>query len=240
MSPKLISVMNAQPHRDSQGRTLEEYPRPSVAVDTAVLTVTPEARLCVLLTPGPPGEARRWRLPGAFLHAGETLAEAVLRSLDEKAGVRGLAPKQLHVFDDPRRDDRGWVLSVGHVDIVRSERIPSAGVARLFAVDEVPALPYDHGAIITFAVEAMRAAYRTSPDPGHLLPDAWPGEPTGAFTIRELRRLHESVLGVRVNADTFRRTMLPALVGTGRSRSGARGKPAELYLRGSASAAHGA
>ena len=59
-----------------------------------------------------------WALPGTFLHAGETLADAVNRSLREKANVRGLHPRQLHVFDDPERDDRGWVLSVAHVAVV--------------------------------------------------------------------------------------------------------------------------
>ena len=37
----------------------------------------------------------------------ERLADAVKRSLREMAGVRGLRPRQLHVFDDPNRDARG-------------------------------------------------------------------------------------------------------------------------------------
>ena len=48
---------------------------------------------------GPTGTG--WALPGTFLHEGETLAEAVDRSLRDKANVRGLHPRQLHVFDDP-------------------------------------------------------------------------------------------------------------------------------------------
>ena len=99
--------------RDSTGRSLADYPRPSVAVDTALLTLDPEQGLVVL-------QVRRndepgWALPGTFLHEGERLADAVKRSLRDKAGVRGLHPRQLHVFDDPNRDDRGWVLSVAHV-----------------------------------------------------------------------------------------------------------------------------
>jgi 8-oxo-dGTP diphosphatase len=39
------------------------------------------------------------------------------------------------------------------------------------------------------------------------------------------------VLVETFNADTFRRTMLPGLIATGQWRKGARGKPAELYLR---------
>ena len=35
----------------------------------------------------------------------------------------GLHPRQLHVFDDPNRDERGWVLSVAHVEIMRPERL---------------------------------------------------------------------------------------------------------------------
>lgn len=220
-------------YRDSAGKALEDYPRPSVAVDTAVLTVPESSRLSVLLTrtnetvaaggrvSGNPGE---WRLPGTFLHPGETLSDAVLRSLREKAGVEGLRPRQLHVFDAPGRDDRGWVLSVAHLDVVAASRIRLVEHTRILPVDEVPPLQYDHEQIVAWAVAALRGEYRATPDPWALLG----AEP---FTMRDLRLLHEAIADERFNPDTFRRTMLSGLTPTGELRTGARGKPAELYLR---------
>jgi hypothetical protein len=43
---------------------------------------------------------------------------AVTRSLTQKAGVTGSHPTQLAVFDDPPRDERGWVLSVAHLAVI--------------------------------------------------------------------------------------------------------------------------
>lgn len=197
-------------------RSLDSFPRPSVAVDTAVLTVGDDGRLSVLLLRGEPP-----RLPGTFLHEGELLEDAVLRSLREKAGVRGLAPRQLHVFDALDRDDRGRVLSVAHVDVVKAAALPAD--AFLVAVDDLPALAFDHDRIVAFAVDMLRDQYRDAPDPAGLL--------EGPFTLRRLRRLHEAVLGERLVPDTFRRWMLPALVATGEMERSGRGRPAELYRR---------
>ena len=77
--------------RDGSGRTLADYPRPSVAVDTALLTLDSTASELHVL------QVRRnddtgWALPGTFLHPGERLADAVDRSLRVKAGVRGFVP----------------------------------------------------------------------------------------------------------------------------------------------------
>src|SRR4051794_17762491 len=116
--------------RDSADKALSEYPRPSVAVDTAVLVVGDRPGDLHVLLHRRESEHRgeEWALPGTFLHdrqtgAGaadrETLAEAVLRSLQHKAGLVGTQPEQLHVFDRPDRDDRGWVLSVAHVVVLR-------------------------------------------------------------------------------------------------------------------------
>lgn len=213
---------------DPAGKSLEDYPRPSVAVDSALLTIV-HAELCVLLVLDPDADpATAWRLPGTFLHTGETLADAVARSLRDKAGVEGLRPEQLHVFDDPRRDDRGWVLSVAHFDVVRADQVPVRAGNRLVPVAEVPDLPFDHGAIIGFAVTALRDRYRSAPDPFALV-DAV--EPDGSFTLRELRMAHEAVAGHRLPPDSFRRTMRSLLDETGRMSIGRRGKPAELYLR---------
>lgn len=252
----------SSPYRDSKGKALADYPHPSVAVDTAVLTVPVpvselgQGRLSVLLTltnDATVSGADEWRLPGTFLHTGETLADAVLRSLREKAGVEGLQPRQLRVFDAPDRDERGWVLSVAHLVAVPVGRIPLTPRTKIVPVDELPKLQYDHAEIVDAAVKALRDEYLRAPDPANLLPefehegmvaneaaptDASPrggqdNEPGGAFTMRDLRSLHEAVQGKRLVADTFRRAMLPGLKPTGLMRRGVRGKPAELFVRAS-------
>ena len=152
--------MSENKYRDTSGRKLTDYPRPSVAVDTAVLALDPEQGLVVLEVRRPTGMG--WALPGTFIHEGETLAEAVDRSLRVKANVRGLHPRQLHVFDEPARDDRGWVLSVAHVQVVRQGGWRTASPTRKgsYPIDTPGRLPRDHADIIKLAVEDVRALSR--------------------------------------------------------------------------------
>lgn len=218
-----------QTYRDSTGRTLEDYPRPSVAVDTALLTVVPgENALSVLVVrrdPGQPGQEAGWGLPGTFLHPGERLVDAVLRSLREKAGMAGAGPRQLHVFDAPDRDPRGWVLSVAHVAVVPPERLDGRlrDRTRLIRVDAQEPMPYGHHEIVVRAVEAVRERYAEHPDPDRLL-----DEP---FTLLDLRLVHEAVAGQPLQRDTFRRLMLPFLSPTGETTTGTRGRPAAQFRR---------
>jgi ADP-ribose pyrophosphatase YjhB (NUDIX family) len=217
--------MSRNPYRDASGRTLADYPRPSVAVDTAVLTLDPGAGLVVLQVRRP--QSKGWALPGTFLHEGEVLAAAVDRSLREKANVRGLHPRQLHVFDAPGRDDRGWVLSVAHVEVVQAERLETRfrERTRLMPTDDPGRLPYDHRDIIKLAVDHIRSRYDDKPDPDGLLGDE--------FTLRELRLAHEAVAGHPLQRDTFRRAMEPHLVATGMTVVVGRGRPAEVFRRDS-------
>jgi ADP-ribose pyrophosphatase YjhB (NUDIX family) len=222
------SVTPATTHRDAGGRTLADYPRPSVAVDTAVLTVPDGAEQLHVLLVRRTGshEHGAWALPGTFLHPGERLAEAVLRSLRDKAGIAGRAPRQLHVFDDPGRDDRGWVLSVAHLDVVPWHLLPDpSDHAEVVPIDQARGLPYAHDAIVARAVDALRDRYREHPDPDRLLPSP--------FTLLELRHLHHAILGTPLPKDTFRRRMAPQLRATNLVREGAVGKPAALYRHAS-------
>lgn len=205
-------------YRDSSGRTLADYPRPSVAVDTAVLTAAPGEPLSVVVT----RHSGRVRLPGTFLHEGERLAQAVRRSLREKAGLTGVEPVQLHVFDRPGRDDRGWVLSVAHLATIPWTRAHGAG-RDVVPVAQLPRMPYDHNEIVTYAVESLRLRYAEAADPYGLI-----DEP---FTLRVLQQLHESVAGDRLMRDTFRRRMDPQLVPTGDVERGTVGKPARAFRR---------
>src|ERR1700733_8317391 len=89
--------MPSVPASDRTGSAKESfnpYPRPSVAVDTALLTVVPgDDFLSVLLVFRNPGEyaadnpGGEWVLPGAILRRGERLIDAIRRSLRGGAGL---------------------------------------------------------------------------------------------------------------------------------------------------------
>lgn len=217
----------------------DDYWRPSVAVDVAVLTVVRDGRagrLCVLLHRPPTGHAAgSWGLPGVFLQNDELLVDAAFRALKTKAGVRGRRPRQLEVFDAFGRDDRGRVLSVAHVDLVPEHRLTPGDQALVVPVDArtrnpvIPdgqrTLPYDHDRIVRHAVVWARSRYEDRADPDRLLGDT--------FTLYELRRLHEAVLGRELQKDNFRRAMRDQVVGLEEidARGGTVGKPAELHRR---------
>ena len=166
-----------------------------------------------------------WALPGTFLWKGERLADAVERSLEVKAGVHGVEPHQLRVFDDPDRDERGWVISVAHRAAVRPDQLSSrlASQTRLVPVERPGRLIYDHRLIIAEAVRHIRTRYAEHPDPEGLLGDE--------VTVRQLRLLHEAVAGETLDRDWFRREMRGGLTATGELSEGTRGRPAELFRR---------
>ncbi len=231
----ILSGMPKRPTRAQQDLT--DYPRPSVAVDVAVFTVPRPGPTDVSFQPhvllirrATGFEHGEWSLPGTFVHEGETLARAAQRCLRDKAGVRGLEPRQLHVFDKPDRDDRGWVLSVGHLVVIPYDAVAlDPDRARLVPVVDGRAdppgrrraLPFDHDQIVALALLDLRSGYERAPDPDRLL--TWPA------TLRELRLVHESIAGRHLQKDTFRRVMLSQLRPTGRLAERRRGKPAELF-----------
>ncbi|ULN42478.1 NUDIX domain-containing protein [Mycolicibacterium crocinum] len=207
---------------------LHNYPRPTLAVDTALLTWDPD--LGLLVAEMARDDVGKWALPGAFVRKGETLADAVERSLQDKLGVRGMRPRQLHVFDAPDRDDRDWVVSVAHVAVVRPDQLSSLGSGsvaqtRLAPVDRPGELAWDHPEIVRLAKTDIRQRYEAEADPERLLGNR--------FTMRDLRQVHEAIAGRKLQRDKFRRTMEPRLVGTGamEENTGTRGRPAELFRR---------
>nr|WP_229745784.1 NUDIX hydrolase [Rhodococcus trifolii] len=197
---------------------LTDFPRPSVAVDVVVLTVVDDG-LYVVTVDSPFGTA----LPGTFLHEGERLHDAAARALSAKAGIEGLDFHQVGMFDDPRRDDRGWVLSMAHVAAVAFDSLPDVGLVAVESGSPTEGLAFDHSEMVVRALHDLQATYADHADPGFLLGDA--------FTLLQLRRLYEAIYDRELPKDTFRRQVIDGLVGTGETTSAGGGRPAELYER---------
>ncbi|WP_349827161.1 NUDIX hydrolase [Brevibacterium litoralis] len=221
---------------------LTDFPRPSLAVDTTVFTVVDGELMLLLVTDpdgatgaagtdsaGATGAGETRLLPGTFVHERERLRDAVLRSQRDKAGIGGREPRQLHVYDDPDRDDRGWVVTVAHLDVVAprvvEEGLAAGQVVLVPAAEAVPggsiALPWDHPRMVAAAIERIRREYAEAPDPWRVL--------DVPFTLGDLRALHEAVLGEELQRDSFRRHMEPRLASTGEMSDGRRGRPSRLF-----------
>ena len=219
---------------------IARYPAPHLAVDVAVVTVDPTGRLCVLLVRRRGDNEGSWALPGRFLRERQRLANAVAVTLEEKCGLspvalRGRTPRQLHLFDDPDRDDRGWVMSMAHLLALPYERLAPVvqGSADLtlapvvrgrLSISGQRSLPYGQDEIVDYALAEMRRLYAEAPDPEGIIADS-------EFTLAQLHEIHVAVLDAEWQIDTFRRHMIPQLSETGRRSSGGVGRPAALYRR---------
>jgi 8-oxo-dGTP diphosphatase len=85
-------------------------------------------------------------------------------------------------------------------------------------------LAFDHEAIIALAIKRLRGKLDYSPVAFQLLPEV--------FTLFQLQRIHEAVLGRVVNKDSFRRRMQATglLEATGDMQEGVGHRPAALYM----------
>lgn len=221
------------------------YPHPSVAVDVVLLTVAGgHVRVLLYRRPDPPFTGR-WALPGGFLALHEPIEEAARRVLRDKAGIDGVWLEQLYTFGDPDRDPRTRVLSVAHLALVDLERfrrtVPPAGAVTDVAVTDVDdagratvvaddgqplGLAFDHDRIVGTSLTRLRGKLDYTPVGYQLLPER--------FTLRQLQRVHETILGRPVNKDSFRRRMLASgeIEPTGEHERGVEHRPALLYRFG--------
>ncbi|MGW0172812.1 NUDIX hydrolase [Rhodococcus sp. NPDC003322] len=207
---------------DSHGSAFADYDRPSVAVDVAVLTYRDGAlRVLVVEHEKLGGRA----LPGTFLHSGERLSDAAARALTDKAGLSGAAFRQLAMFDDPQRDDRGWVISMAHAAVLPARALPDTALLVEVADGRVAEdLLFDHADMVRLAIDDLRNRYAQQVDPDGLL-----GE---KFTMLALNELYRVVFGLdRLQKDSFRRHVIAALEPTDELVTTGAGRPAELFRR---------
>jgi len=177
---------------------MPEQSKPIVTVDVVLLTLREEALHVALARREHEPHAGAWTLPGGWVHPDEdedALAAAV-RILEAKAGLQRPYLEQLKTFASRHRDGRGWSVSIAHYALIHAERATSE-VIEWRAVDSIRTLPFDHVDILRTAVDRVRSKTAYSSLPVHLMP------PT--FTLSELQRVYEQVLGTQLDKRTFRR-----------------------------------
>ncbi|MEM6723693.1 MAG: NUDIX domain-containing protein [Bacteroidota bacterium] len=182
-----------------------DYPRPSVTVDCVIFGLDEFDLKMLLIKRNRPPFEKSWALPGGFVNEEEDLHAAALRELKEETGVKDLFIEQLFTFGTPGRDPRGHVITVAYYALVNLTEHPvkpstDASEAVWFEINDLPQLAFDHQEIVSLAIARLKAKVRYQPIGFQLLPER--------FTLFQLRRLYESILGGQINKRNFRTKIL--------------------------------
>jgi ADP-ribose pyrophosphatase YjhB (NUDIX family) len=169
--------------------------------------------------------SKEWALPGGFAEKEETLEEAARRTLKERTGLDNIFLKQFYVFSDPQRSKENpavkdlkesgavynpaWFaqrfISVGFYALVDYEKVTPA--PDYFSercawkpLEEIDTLMMDHRQILDKALETLRLQLSHQPIGYNLLPEK--------FTMPELQKLYETILGKSLDRRNFQRKIL--------------------------------
>lgn len=202
---------------------------PRVTIDVVLLTPGEKDLLVYLRKRTAAPHQGKLALPGGPVRGDEATEVTAQRVLETQTNLHNVHPRQLYTFSDPRRDPRGPSISVAY-----SALFPTAFQRPSAAPLEDAWLPlrhairtelaFDHAQILGVALDRLRGRLNYTEDAYYLLPER--------FTIPQLQRIHELVLGEELKADVFTkrvrdalkphltRDKLPAVGG---------GRPARLY-----------
>ncbi len=205
-----------------------EYQKPSVTVDILLFTIVENDLKILLIKRDLAPFKGGWALPGGFVHIDESLEDAALRELKEEGNVENVYLEQLFTFGDPRRDPRSRVITVTYLALADSSSwdVRSGGdasEAELHSTKKLPPLAFDHRKIVDYGIERLRAKTGYSNIAMGLLSEE--------FTLTDLQKKHEVILGNLLDKRNFRKKILSTGVvePTGRKSDGGAHRPAAFY-----------
>ncbi len=201
--------------KNRPGPTEPIFVRPYTTVDVVIFTVRGSA-LEVLLVQRPADAAEpfpgKWALPGGFVDVDldRDLLSCARRKLQEKTGVASPYLEQLGSWGSATRDPRGWSATHAYFALIAAAEVQlskgaNAADVAWFNVEQLlprTRLAFDHAQILQAAIERLRSKVEYTSLPAFLL-----HEP---FTLPQLQRMYEIVLGRHVDKSGFRTRMLAA------------------------------
>jgi ADP-ribose pyrophosphatase YjhB (NUDIX family) len=171
-------------------------------------------------------------LPGGFIDTArdQDLEACARRKLKEKTGVEAPYLEQLGSFGSANRDPRGWSATHVYLSLIASDQVvPQPGGnatdSRWFSVRGEgvrESLAFDHADLLRAGLARLRSKVEYTSLPAFLLP--------GEFTLTQLQRIYEVVLGRQLEKKAFRTRVLAAgiLEAVPRRQAGPN-RPAQIY-----------
>lgn len=211
---------------------IHEFDIPLTSVDMTIFTIENNILKVLLVKRAQFPAKGEWALPGGFINlkADQTLNDTVSRKLKEKTGVNISHLEQVATYGSANRDPRGWSVTIAYMALISSKNITlttdeSSQEVIWLPIEEIQKdhqLVFDHNTILEDCYQRLKSKVQYTSLPINLLPKS--------FTISELQKTFELILGYTIEKKSFRRRLLAANIieETGKMRVGSN-RPAKLY-----------
>ncbi|MCB1217344.1 NUDIX domain-containing protein [bacterium] len=197
-----------------------------ISVVIILLTIRDDALKTLLVRT----DGASWRLPAGTPGDAEPLRRAAERVVREYATISVDYLEQLYTFGNRVSPDRQRMIEIAYYGLVPPDLIPgveqhAAGRLAWFSEEDEPELQGEHGLIVRVARNRLQGKLAYTAVGFELLPEL--------FSMAELQRLYEIILGRELDKRNFRKKILDLGIveDTGESRAAEhqRGRPAALY-----------
>lgn len=230
MSNKLIIVTMTGQNRSSTSSSAVPSGQYLEHLDVRVVVFSlRDERLQVLLSAcgGNGNLTGLWELPGSPVPFDQSLEGTATQSVLRLTGLREAYLEQLFTYGELGRQTGQRLVSVVYFAIIPAGYHAITGEAgncavRWFLVDDLPGLALNHDEVVEYALRRLRYKLEYSAVGFQLLPEQ--------FSLSELQKTYEMILGETLDKRNFRRRILQAgiIEETDRLRAG-EGRPARLY-----------
>ena len=186
-----------------QGKYCYKYPHPAVTTDCVVFGFDGKRLNILLIERGGEPFKGCWAFPGGFMNINETAEQGAMRELREETSLKLEYLKQFGTFTAVNRDPRERVITIAYYALAKKSDVQGgddAAKAQWFPIEDVPPLAFDHDYILRKATEQLKKDIHFEPIGFGLLDEQ--------FTMPELQRLYESILGVHFDRRNFYKKML--------------------------------
>jgi ADP-ribose pyrophosphatase YjhB (NUDIX family) len=211
---------------------IHEFDIPLTSVDMTIFTIEDDTLKILLVKRAQFPSKGEWALPGGFINlkVDGTLNDTVSRKLKEKTGVEISHLEQVATYGSASRDPRGWSVTISYMALISNKNITltsdeSSEEVVWLPIEEIQnnyQLAFDHKVILDESYQRLKSKVQYTSLPINLLP--------ATFTLSELQKTFELILGYGIEKKSFRRRLLAAdiIAETGDMRIGSN-RPAKLY-----------
>ncbi|MFW5746054.1 MAG: NUDIX hydrolase [Nanoarchaeota archaeon] len=199
---------------------------PAVAVDVLLFSIIHEELHVGLVQRHDEPYKGGFALPGRFVRYAEPIEETARQVLELKCKVPAdsVYMEQLYTFgQDLERDTRIRTISIVYFGIVASDNrsLEASESLHWHAVDSLPTLAFDHKQITEYALGRLQNKVRWGDAAFRFLPRE--------FTLTQLQKVYEAVLGYQLDKRNFRKKIREKVHKTNHTHREGAHRPAALY-----------